>query len=50
MRVLFAAFVLSLTALISTLIALKRHVRKHNAKPGATLIATQHEDSLKQTD
>jgi hypothetical protein len=47
MRVLFAVFVLSLIALISTLIALKRHVRKHKPLP---VIAKQHEDSLKQTD
>lgn len=47
MRVLFAVFVLSLIALIATLIALKRHVRKH--KPIA-LAAPQHEDSLKQND
>jgi hypothetical protein len=47
MRVLFAVFVLSLIALISTLIALKRHVRKHKPVP---VTAAQQEDSLKQTD
>jgi hypothetical protein len=47
MRVLFAVFVLSLIALIATLIALKRHVRKH--KPIA-LTPPPQEESLKQND
>lgn len=47
MRVLFAVFVVCLVALILTLMALRRHVRKHNAESGEPL---PQEDSLKQND
>jgi hypothetical protein len=49
MRVLFAVFVLSLASLIWTLIALRRHIRNHDAQPGEPLHLTgaQQEDSLK---
>lgn len=52
MRVLFAVFVLSLAALIITLIALRRHIRNHDAQPGKPLplTGTPHEDSLHQND
>ena len=49
MRVLFVVFVLSLAALICTLLALSRHIRKHNAQSRnpLPLAGTQNEDSLK---
>lgn len=47
MRVLFTVFVLCLAALIFTLMALRRHVRKHNAQAIEPL---PREDSLKQHD
>lgn len=47
MRVLFTVFVLCLAALILTLMALRRHVRKHNAESSEPL---PREDSLKQND
>lgn len=48
MRVLFVVFVLSLAALIWTLVALTRHVRKHDSRSGNPQLAgTQQEDSLK---
>ena len=48
MRVLFVVFVLSLAVLIWTLVALTRHIRKHNAdSANPQLAGTQHEDSLK---
>lgn len=52
MRVLFVVFVLSLAALIFTLMALRRHIRNHDSKPGEPLPLTRapHEDSLKQND
>jgi hypothetical protein len=51
MRVLLVVFVLSLAALIWTLLALTRHIRKHDAQPvNPQLAGTQHEDSLKQSD
>ncbi len=52
MRVLFAVFVLSLAALIWTLMALRRHIRNHDAQPGESLplAGPPHEDSLKQND
>jgi len=52
MRVLFAVFVLSLAALIWTLLALRRHIRNHDAQPGEPLPLTgaPHEDSLNQND
>lgn len=52
MRVLFAVFVLSLLALIFTLMALRRHVRNHRAHTGRPLdlAGTQQEDSLKLND
>ena len=34
MRVMFAVFVLSLAALLFTLLALRRHIRNHHARPG----------------
>ncbi|MFZ0663137.1 MAG: hypothetical protein WAM66_10630 [Acidobacteriaceae bacterium] len=52
MRVLFAVFVLCLAALIFTLIAFKRHIRKHRAPSGDPLstTGTPREDTLKQND
>jgi hypothetical protein len=52
MRVLFLVFVLSLAALIWTLMALRRYIRNHGTQPGKILhlTGTQHEDSLKQND
>ena len=48
MRVLFVVFVLSLAALIWTLVALTRHIRKHDSQSGNPQLAgTQQEDSLK---
>lgn len=47
MRVLFAVFVLCLVALILTLTALWRHVRKHNAGNSEP---PPQEDSLKQNE
>lgn len=49
MRVLFAVFVLSLAALIWTLLALRRHIRDHDAQSSKPLNLTgvQSEDSLK---
>ena len=48
MRVLFAVFVISLAALIFTLMALRRHIRNHEAQPGEPLPLTgaPQEDSL----
>lgn len=48
MRVLFAVFVVSLAALIFTLIALRRHIRNHDAQPGKPLplTGTPQEDTL----
>jgi len=48
MRVLFAVFLLSLVALIWTLMALRRHIRNHDAQPcePLNLTGTQSEDSL----
>lgn len=40
MRVLFAVFVLCIAALVFTLIALRRHIRKHHAQPGDSLPLT----------
>lgn len=34
MRVMFAVFILSLAALLFTLLALRRYIRKHHAHPG----------------
>lgn len=52
MRVLFVVFVLSLVALIFTLMALRRHIRNHQTQPGEALPSTgaPHEDPLKQND
>ena len=52
MRVLFMVFLLSLIALICTLIALRWHVRDHGAEPGEPLhlAGTLNEDSLKQNE
>jgi hypothetical protein len=52
MRVLFVVFVLSLAALILTLLALRRHIRKHDAQPAdpLTLTGVQQEDSIAQND
>lgn len=52
MRVLFVVFVLSLAALIGTLVALRRHIRKHDTQPGdpLTLTGAQQEDSITQND
>ncbi|HEV2464603.1 MAG TPA: hypothetical protein VGT04_12440 [Acidobacteriaceae bacterium] len=47
MRVLFAVFVVCLVALILTLMALRRHVRKHNADSSEP---PPQEDSLKQNE
>jgi len=46
---MFAVFVLSLTALIWTLLALRRHIRDHDAQSSEPLNLTgaQSEDSLK---
>ncbi len=37
MRVLFAVFVLCIAALIFTLMAFRRHIRKHRIQSGDTL-------------
>jgi hypothetical protein len=52
MRVLFAVFVVSLVALIWTLMALRRHVRDHDAQTGESLPlpAVPGEDSSEQND
>ena len=52
MRVLFVVFVVSIAALIWTLIAFRRHIRGHDTRPGEPLhiTGTQHEDSLQQND
>jgi hypothetical protein len=52
MRVLFVVFVLSLAALIWTLMALRRHIRDHEAQLGESLhlAETPNEDSLQQND
>ena len=52
MRVLFAVFVISLAALVFTLMALRRHIRNHDAQSGEPLplAGTPHEDSLQQND
>jgi hypothetical protein len=57
MRVLFVVFVLSLAALIFTLMALRRHIRNHDARNHDSrsgehlpLTGTPQEDSLKQND
>lgn len=52
MRVLFVVFVLSLIALIWTLMAVRRHIRNHGARPGEPLhlAGTRQEDSLKQNE
>lgn len=49
MRVLFAVFVLSLIALIFTLMAFRRHIRKHPPQTGDSppLPGPPKEDSLK---
>jgi hypothetical protein len=52
MRVLFWVFILSLTALIWTLMALRSYIRNHDRQTGNPLQLTgaQPEDSLKQND
>jgi len=52
MRVLFAVFLLSLVALIVTLLALRRHIRNHGSQPADSfqLAGAPHEDSLNQND
>ena len=52
MRVLFAVFLLSLVALIVTLVALRRHIRNHGSQPGDSLklAVAPHEDSLNQNE
>jgi hypothetical protein len=52
MRVLFAVFVVSLVALIWTLMALRRHIRKHETPVGEPLPlpGVAGEDSSKQND
>lgn len=47
MRVLFAAFVVSLVVLVCTLLAFRRHVRKHHAQTGDSFgfSGTPHEDT-----
>lgn len=52
MRVLFAVFVLSLAALIWSLMALRRHIRNHETKSGEPLhvAGVPQEDSLNQND
>jgi hypothetical protein len=45
---MFAVFVLSLASLILTLVALRRHIREHDAQPGKPLhLSGAQEDSLK---
>jgi hypothetical protein len=52
MRILFVVFVLSLAALIWTLMAFRRHIRNHDTRPGEPLhlIGTKQEDSVQQND
>lgn len=52
MRVLFLVFVLCLAALITSLMALRRHIRRHDAQPAdpVHLPGTPQEDSLNQND
>lgn len=52
MRVLFAVFLLSLVALIVTLLALRRHIRNHGSRCGDSLqvAGAPHEDSVNQND
>jgi hypothetical protein len=52
MRVLFVVFVLSLAALVWTLVALRQHIRKNDAQPGEPLHlpGMPQEDSLEQND
>src|SRR5690348_8439838 len=50
MRVLFVVFVLCIAALVFTLMAFRRHIRKHDPQPGDSLPLTgsAREDSLNQ--
>jgi hypothetical protein len=52
MGVLFAVFVLSLVALIWTVIALRRHIQNHDVRGGGPLHleGTKNEDPLKHLD
>lgn len=49
---MFAVFVLSLAALLCTLLALRRHIRNHHARPGepAPLSDAHHEDAPTHND
>ena len=52
MGVLFAVFVLSLVALIWTVVALRRHIQNHDAQ-GSTLLrleGNKNEDPLRNLD
>jgi len=51
MRVLFAVFVLCLIALIFTLMAFRRHIRKHPPQPGDSppLPGPPNEDTLNRS-
>jgi hypothetical protein len=52
MRLLYAAFVLSMAALVWTVISIRRHIRKHDSLPVDPLLrkGSPNEDPLKNID
>lgn len=52
MRLLYAAFVLSMAALLWTVISIRRHIRKHDALPADPVMSkgSPNEDPLKDID
>jgi hypothetical protein len=50
MRVLYAVFVLSLVALVWTIIAVRRHIRDHDARPAEPLSLNPSGSESQQDD
>lgn len=52
MRLLYAAFVLSMVALVWAVISIRRHIRKHDSLPADPIMSkgSPNEDPLKNID
>lgn len=52
MRVLFVVFVLSMAALVWTIVSLRRYIRNHDTRPGnpLRLSGSNSDESLKNTE